>query len=67
MSDLFPDALPDLDAQIKEVQREIATRERVYPRFVSNGTLKQATADRQMTVMRAVLNTLTTLRNERAP
>ncbi|TPG53245.1 hypothetical protein EAH89_17145 [Roseomonas nepalensis] len=64
MSDLFPEALPDLAAQVKEVRREIAQRERAYPRFVSNGMLSQAAADRQMTVMRAVLHTLTDLQNQ---
>lgn len=67
MSDLFPDALPDLAAQIKEVQREIAQRERAYPRFVASGTLSQTRADRQMAVMRAVLHTLTDLENRRRP
>lgn len=64
MSDLFPDALPDLAAQIAEVRREIAQRERVYPRWVASGQMKQATADRQMAVMRAVLNTLTSLHDQ---
>ncbi len=60
-SDLFPEALPDLRAQIKEVEREIAQRERVYPRWVANGNLKKATADRQITTMRAVLHTLSAM------
>lgn len=58
MSDLFPDALPDLGAQMKEVEREIALRQRVYPRWIADGRLTQAAADRQIGVMKAVLETL---------
>ena len=64
MTDLFPDALPDLDAQMREVEREIRQRERVYPRWVADGRMTQAAADRQLGVMRAVLNTLTMWKNE---
>lgn len=60
MSSLFASgALPvPLAAQIKEVEREIAQRERVYPRWVADGRMPQTTADRQIEVMRAVLATL---------
>jgi hypothetical protein len=59
MGDLFGGSLPiPLEAQIKEVEREIAQRERVYPRWVEAGKLPRATADRQIAVMRAVLHTL---------
>ncbi len=56
--DLFPQTLPDLPAQIAEVQREIALRERKYPDFVRQGLLTKQQADQQLTTMRAVLHSL---------
>jgi len=47
-----------LDAQIKAVEREIGMRERVYPRQVKAGKMRQAEADFQIAIMRAVLETL---------
>lgn len=44
--------------QIRAVGREIAMRERVYPRFVDAGRMQQAAADRELGAMRAVLRTL---------
>lgn len=65
MSDLFGGALPiSLDAQIKEVLREIAQRERVYPRWVAAGKMTQAAADRQIAIMRAVQHTLADVAQE---
>lgn len=58
MDELFA---PNLVEQIAEVRREIAMRERVYPRFVANGKLTQAKADRALATMRAVLMTLVNL------
>lgn len=55
MADLFPITISD---QIREVEREIAFRIRVYARMVSDGRLTQEKADRQLAVMRAVLGTL---------
>ena len=56
--DLFSGTLPiDLRAQLAEVEREIALRRRVYPRWVQIGRLSQAAADRQIAVMEAVLAT----------
>ncbi len=57
MPDLFFDAVP-LSDQIAEVERELALRQRVYPNFVSAGRLTQERADRQKSVMAAVLKTL---------
>jgi hypothetical protein len=51
-----------LDDEIAAVRREIAMRERVYPRQVSAGRLRQTAADRELALMRAVLATLLTLR-----
>jgi hypothetical protein len=47
-----------LDRQIACVRREIALRERVYPKFVSGGRMKQAAADDEIAAMKAVLETL---------
>ena len=59
MADLFGGALPiDLTAQVQEVEREIKLRRRVYPRWIIDGKLTQAAADRQIEVMEAVLATL---------
>lgn len=41
--------------QIAEVKRELAMRERVYPKFVASGRMKQPAADRQIEIMRDVL------------
>jgi len=57
------DLLPiTLDDEIAAVRREIAMRERVYPRQVSAGRLRQTAADRELALMQAVLRTLLTLR-----
>jgi hypothetical protein len=60
MSDLWGGTLPiPLEAQVREVQREIELRRRVYPAQVQNRRLMtQATADRQIAIMEAVLATL---------
>lgn len=59
MADLFGGTLPiTLDAQVKEIEREIALRRRVYPRWTEAGKLSQAAADRQIAVMEAVAATL---------
>lgn len=47
-----------LDQQIACVKREIALRERVYPGWVSKGSMKQEKADHEIAAMKAVLQTL---------
>lgn len=37
--------------KLAEVEREIKQRQRVYPRLVAKGTLRQATADKQLEIM----------------
>ena len=59
VNDLLPITLDD---QIAAVKREIAMRERVYSRQVFNRKMTQKTADRELALMRAVLETLTGLR-----
>lgn len=50
-----------LAAQLAEVRREIALRERVYPRWVAGGKVTQAGADAKLAAMRAVADTLAAL------
>ncbi len=47
-----------IDAQIKEVEREIKMREGVYASRVRTGKMKNTNAEYQMAAMRAVLDTL---------
>lgn len=59
--DLFGDPTPadvSLADQIACVEREIAMRERVYPRWVQSERMTQEKADRELLTMRAVLATL---------
>jgi hypothetical protein len=44
--------------QVACVEREIALRERLYPRFVADGRLTPGKADSELAGMRAVLATL---------
>lgn len=54
----------DLDAQMAELKREITLRERLYPRWVQDRKLSQATADRQLEAMRSALATLERMASE---
>lgn len=47
--------MTDLDKQITCVRREIAMRERVYPKWVSVGRMTEETAAHELTTMKAVL------------
>jgi hypothetical protein len=47
--------------QITCVRREIAMRERVYPKWVNAGRMKAEAAEREIAAMRAVLETLLSL------
>jgi len=55
-----------LDEQYLEVQREIAMRRRLYPRWVAQQTLAQEKADRQLGCMEAVLETVRKARQAEA-
>ncbi len=44
-----------IDEQIAEVKREIAMREKVYPKWIELGSLPKQKADFQILVMEAVL------------
>lgn len=51
------DKIP-LVQQIAEVERELALRRRVYPKWVESGKMKQIAADLQMARLTAVRDTL---------
>lgn len=53
--------------QIACVRRELAMRQRVFPRWVSAGKMQQADADREITTMIAVLATLQEVQRQREP
>lgn len=55
MSELFPFTIAEM---IREVEREISLRRRVYPRWVAQGRLTQAAADKQIAIMEAVVRWL---------
>ncbi len=50
-----------IEYQIRCVEREIAMRERVYPRWVEQHRMTQRKADEEIQAMRAVLETLHSL------
>lgn len=47
-----------LNEQIDELKRELKQRERVYPRMIAQGKLRQAIAEYQMARMQAALATV---------
>jgi hypothetical protein len=53
-----------LAEQIAEAQRELALRERVFPRWVKSGRLSMDEAYHQLAAMRAILRTLQRLEVE---
>ena len=59
-TDLFPCTL---DEMIAELEREIALREVVYPRWVAEKKMRQHKADECMRRIRAALRTLQSLRD----
>jgi hypothetical protein len=63
--DMFPDAVASpvtIERQISCVEREIRMRLKVYARWVDQKKLTQATADKELREMRAVLDTLQSLK-----
>ena len=56
-----------LEQQIQCVAREVKLRERCYPRWVRQGRLKEAQAQREIERMRAVLHTLQELAGRSRP
>jgi hypothetical protein len=62
--DLFPGAPSSvrIERQVVCAQREVAQRQRVYPRLVASGRMTQAQADEEITIMQAIVETLRGLR-----
>ena len=54
-----------LGAQIAEVHREIEQRKHVYVRLIDKGKMTSTEAERRMTAMAAVLQTLEEVRETR--
>jgi hypothetical protein len=54
-----------LTQQIEEVERELKMRGEVYPQLVRKGSMRQSVADYHMGRMRAVLETLNWLSDNR--
>lgn len=52
---------PTLAEMVKEAERELALRRRVYPRRIAAKQMKQEQADRQIQVMEAIVTTLAKL------
>ena len=52
------DVVITLNEQIDEIKRELKQRERVYPRMIAQGKLREAIAEYQMARMRAALQTV---------
>lgn len=44
-----------LDEMSDEIKRELATRKRVYPRWIENGKIKKEIADFRVLVLEALL------------
>ncbi len=53
-----------LSDQVACVKREIAMRERAYPRWVAGGRMTQQKADQELAAMKAVAETLGKLQTE---
>lgn len=53
--------------QVRCAKRELALRQRVYPRWVAARTMTQDTADREIAAMAAIVATLTTLHDDAMP
>ncbi len=56
-----------IDEQIAEVKREIAMRNKVYPKWIEAGSLQKPKADFQILAMEAVLISLNELAKKTAP
>ncbi len=55
------------DEQIAEVKREIAMRNKVYPKWIEAGSMKKSKAGFQILVMEAVLISLQEIAKQKAP
>lgn len=60
-TDLFP---VSLDEMIAEVERELSLREHVYPKWIEAKKMRPEKADQCVARMRAVLQTLKSLKEK---
>jgi len=56
-----------IDEQLAEVKRELAMRNKVYPKWIESGSLPKQKADFQILVMEAVLISLQEIARQKAP
>lgn len=56
-----------IDDQIRCVRRELSFRQRCYVRFVQEGRMKQADADKEIATMQAVHQTLMRIKQDAEP
>lgn len=56
----MPPASTTPQQRITELERELTTRERVYPRWVRDGKISQQTADHRVQVLRDLIAELRT-------
>lgn len=56
-----------IDEQITEVQRELAMRNKVYPKWIEAGSMQKSKADFQILVMEAVLISLQEIARKKVP
>ena len=61
MAELFE---PTIQDQIACLDREVRMRRSVYPRFVANGKMSQAKADREIATMECAISTLLKVKEE---
>lgn len=54
--------MPKIGAQIAEVEREISTRKKFYPKWVAEGRITQEQATQRIELMQSVLETLRLVR-----
>jgi hypothetical protein len=56
-----------IDEQIAEVRRELAMRNKVYPKWIEAGSMKKSKADFQILAMEAVLISLQETAKQTSP
>ena len=50
--------MADIDAMIREVEREVRTRENIYPRWIAQDKISKGIAEKRLSTMRDVLDLL---------
>lgn len=67
VDDMFPQATPAdvrLEDKIQELERELAMRRQLYPKWVNTGKIQQPAAHKQIIVLEAILADYKLLRRE---